>query len=104
MQITVTNASATLNSLLSAAQRQIAETNRGGATMYQVTIVNLSTADTIYTESGGTATTNSTALQAGASGVAGDSRTYTTGDLNKIRLLSSGASTSASVEIEPFYT
>jgi len=107
MQITVTNTSAKLTSLLSAGDLALAETNRGSAVEYEILAYNAdsTSTDIVYYMFGETATASEgIPLFAPASSTTpGDSIPIFTGDLSKVNLISNVASTTLNLIIKGSY-
>jgi hypothetical protein len=107
MQITVTNTSAPLTSLLSASDLALAETNRGGNNEYEILAYNAdsTSTDIVYYTFGETATASEGIPLFAPSGAtsAGDAISVFTGDLSKINLISSAAETTLNLIIKGRY-
>lgn len=108
MQITVTNTSATLRSLLATSgDLALAETNMAGSKGYNVTLYNAdsTSTDIVYFTYGETATASEglPLFSPAGSGTAGDSFSFATQDLDLPRLKSNVASTTVNVLITPLF-
>jgi len=107
MQITVTNTSTPLTTLLSDSDKALAESNRGSAVEYEILAYNAdsTSTDIVYYTFGEDAITSEGIplfAPAGATS-AGDAISIFTGDLSKINLISSAATTTLNLIIKGRY-